>query len=417
MIKHIWRDNKQWFMGKIALADIAKQFGTPCYVYSKQYFINKWQEFNSAFLNYPHQICYAVKANSNLSILNIFAKLNSGFDVVSIGEIERVLAAGGQPDKIVFSGVGKTEEELFRALQLSIGCINIESYSELLKLNNIAINLNKKANIAIRINPDIAINSHPYISTGAKDNKFGVNILEAEKLYQLAYTLPGIKIIGIAFHIGSQIIALDPFLQAIDKILEFIKFLDASGIQLEHINIGGGLGVIYNNETVPTPTEYVKSLLQKLAKTNLTIYIEPGRSLVANGGILLTKVEYIKKQDTQDKYFAIVDAGMNDLLRPALYNAWHNITPIIINNNINAAIYDVVGPICETGDFLGIDRELAIQERDLLMVADVGAYGFSMSSNYNSRGRSAEVMVDGDNCYLVRRREHIQDLFNLEIIN
>lgn len=415
-MKQLWCDDKQWFIDKIALVDIAKQFGTPCYVYSKQAFIDKWREFDSAFSDYPHQICYAVKANSNLSILNIFAKLNSGFDVVSIGEIERVVKAGGLPEKIIFSGVGKTEEELFMAVQLNIGCINIESRSELLRLNNIAISLNKTINIAIRVNPDVAINSHPYISTGKSCNKFGVNISEVKTLYALAKKLPGIKIFGIAFHIGSQIVSLEPFLQAVDKILELIEYLNSIDIKLEHINIGGGLGVMYNNETVPTPTEYIRVLLKKLAKTKLTIYIEPGRSLVACAGVLLTKVNYIKKQDFQDKYFAIVDAAMNDLLRPSLYDAWHNIVPIIINNTINAAIYDIVGPICETGDFLGKDRKLAIKEQDLLLIKDVGAYGFSMSSNYNSRPRAVEVMVDGDSCYLIRQRESVQDLFNLEII-
>jgi diaminopimelate decarboxylase len=412
---YFWLNNNEWFVEQVSLAAIAKELGTPCYVYSKAALLNSWYAFNKAFVHYPHQINYAVKANSNLAILNILAQLDSGFDIVSIGELERVLKANGQPEKIIFSGVGKTSEELSRALQVGVGCINIESEAELLRLNQIAITLGKIAKIAIRVNPDIDANSHPYISTGLKENKFGVNILKAKELYQLSNKLAGIKIQGVAFHIGSQITSLTPFLAAIDQILKLIDSLKSMDIKIYHINVGGGLGVVYNNETVPSPQAYVEILLLKLKPTNLAIYIEPGRAIVANSGVLLTKVEYIKKQDVENKYFAIVDAAMNDLLRPALYKAWHNIVTVTFRDDI-PNVYDIVGPICETSDFLGKDRSLSIKENDLLMVCSAGAYGFSMSSNYNSRPRAAEVMVDGENFYVVRPRENITDLFESEKI-
>lgn len=413
---YFFYNNKDWFAEEVSLVAIANDISTPCYVYSKAALLHKWHEFNNAFIDYPHQINYAVKANSNLAVLNVFAQLNSGFDIVSIGELERVLKAGGRPENIIFSGVGKTMEELSRALQLGIGCINIESQSELLRLNKIAINIGKVANIAIRVNPDVDSNSHPYIATGLKENKFGVSILEAKKLYGLSNTLPGIDIIGVAFHIGSQITSLAPFLQAIDKVLELIKYLYSINVKIKHINVGGGLGISYTGEETISPKDYIVALLSKIKSTNLSIYIEPGRALVAQGGILLTKVEYIKKQDFTDKYFAVVDAAMNDLLRPALYGAWHNINSVTVSSNIEPGLYDIVGPICETADFLGKDRDLSIKENDLLMVSDVGAYGFSMSSNYNSRPRAAEVMVDGKKFYVVRTRERILDLFKDEII-
>ncbi|MGD0465157.1 MAG: diaminopimelate decarboxylase [Gammaproteobacteria bacterium] len=412
---YFWLNNNEWFVEQVSLAAIAKELGTPCYVYSKAALLNSWYAFNKAFVHYPHQINYAVKANSNLAILNILAQLDSGFDIVSIGELERVLKANGHPEKIIFSGVGKTSEELSRALQVGVGCINIESEAELLRLNQIAITLGKIAKIAIRVNPDIDANSHPYISTGLKENKFGVNILKAKELYQLSNKLAGIKIQGVAFHIGSQITSLTPFLAAIDQILKLIDSLKSMDIKIYHINVGGGLGVVYNNETAPSPQAYVEILLLKLKPTNLAIYIEPGRAIVANSGVLLTKVEYIKKQDVENKYFAIVDAAMNDLLRPALYKAWHNIVPVTFRDDI-PNMYDIVGPICETSDFLGKDRSLSIKANDLLMVCSAGAYGFSMSSNYNSRPRAAEVIVDGENFYVVRPRENITDLFASEKI-
>ena len=412
---YFWLNNNEWFVEQVSLAVVADEIGTPCYVYSKAALLNSWHAFDKAFVHYPHQINYAVKANSNLAILNIFAQLDSGFDIVSIGELERVLKANGQPDKIVFSGVGKTSEELSRALQVGVGCINIESEAELLRLNQIAINLGKIAKIAVRVNPDVDANSHPYISTGRKENKFGVNIIKAKELYQLSNKLSGIKIQGVAFHIGSQITSLTPFLTAIDQILKLIYSLDAIDIKISHINVGGGLGVVYNNETVPLPQKYVDALLLKLKSTNLPIYIEPGRAIVANAGALLTKIEYIKKQDVGNKYFAIVDAAMNDLLRPALYKAWHNIVPVTYSEVV-PNVYDIVGPICETSDFLGKDRSLSIKVNDLLMVCSAGAYGFSMSSNYNSRPRAAEVIVDGKNFYVVRSRENLTDLFKSETI-
>jgi len=412
-------NNQEWFIEDVPLNLIAKQFGTPCYVYSKAALVNTWRAFDKAFKDYPHQIHYAIKANSNIAILNMFTKLNSGFDIVSIGELERVLVTNCSPQKIVFSGIGKTGEELSRALQVGVGCINIESEAELLRLNNIANSLGIKANIALRINPDVDSHSHPYITTGIKESKFGVNIVEAHELYQLASKMQGIIIKGIAFHIGSQITSLTPFLEAIDKILELINSLNNINIKIDHINVGGGLGIRYQTESIPTIEEYVQALLNKLQSTNLVIHIEPGRAMVANSGVLLTKVEYIKKpqfnNQSSDQYFAIVDAAMNDLIRPALYEAWHDIIPVNFkSNNIPVHNYDIVGPICETGDFLGKNRSLALEANDLLMVRSVGAYGFSMSSNYNSRPKPAEVMVDGNKFHLIRARENLKELFKLE---
>jgi diaminopimelate decarboxylase len=415
--------NSEWCAENVSLNIIAQKVGTPCYVYSRAALEHQWHAFNNAFNHYPHQINYAVKANSSLAILNLFARLNSGFDIVSNGELERVLKAKGCPEKIIFSGVGKTVAELTKALQTGIGCINIESEAELLRLNTLALTLAKKATIAIHVNPDVDPKSHPYISTGLKENKFGINIHEAKALYQHASQLKGIYIQGIAFHIGSQMIALDPFLEAVDKILVLLQDLHKMGINISHLNVGGGLGVRYRHETPPTPAEYVRALLSKLQKIlkpqpdNLTIHIEPGRALVANAGVLLTRVEYIKKQALQDRYFAIVDAAMNDLLRPALYNAWQDIVPVNVkSSDTTQHHYDIVGPVCETGDFLGKDRALAtLEPNDLLMVRSAGAYGFSMSSNYNSRPRAAEVIVDNGNFYIIRPREDIAELIKTEI--
>lgn len=399
------------------LNTIAETIGTPCYIYSKTILEQNWHAFDNAFATQPHQINYAVKANSNLAVLNILAKLGSGFDIVSGGELQRVLKAGGLPEKIIFSGVGKTKDELRSALEVGVGCINVESRSELVRLNIIALELNKKANIAIRVNPDVDPKSHPYISTGLQENKFGVNIDEAEKLYQQAATMPGIQIQSVAFHIGSQITTLSPFLEALNKILILIEKLKKLGIHILHLNIGGGLGVCYQNETPPDPKTYVAAILAAIKKTNLIIHIEPGRAIAANAGVLLTRVEYIKEKD-QTKSFAIVDAAMNDLLRPALYDAWQDIIPVNTkpNSTIPARTYDIVGPVCETADFLGKDRVLAIESGDLLMIRSAGAYGFSMSSNYNSRPRAAEVMVDGERFQVVRQKENIQDLFGFESI-
>jgi diaminopimelate decarboxylase len=394
------------------LNTIAEAVGTPCYVYSKAILEHNWHAFNNAFHTHPHHINYAVKANSNLAVLNILAKLGSGFDIVSGGELARVLKAGGLAQNIIFSGVGKTKTELQTALEIGVGCINIESRAELERLNTLAITLQKKATIAIRVNPDVDSQSHPYISTGLQENKFGVGFSEAEGLYQYASTLPGIQIQGIAFHIGSQITNLKPFLEALSKILMLIDKLAKQDIIISHLNVGGGLGVRYKDEIPPTPKEYVAAILAALPLSDLIIHIEPGRAIAANAGILLTRVEYIKTQGSTPettKHFAIVDAGMNDLLRPALYNAWHDIIPV--NSKPNAAVltqsFDIVGPVCETADFLGKDRMLAIESGDLLMIRDAGAYGFSMSSNYNSRPRAAEVMLDGDAFRVVRPREDV----------
>lgn len=406
----------RWFVEDVPLENIAKSVGTPVYVYSKASLEEAWQSFDKAFLNRDHQIHYAVKANSNLAILNIFARLQSGFDIVSQGELERVLKAGGDPKKIIFSGVGKTTVELTKALAIGLGCINVESKSELLHLNQIAASLGKKATIALRVNPDVDPKSHPYISTGLKENKFGVTLEEAKTLYDLASQLSHIQIEGIAFHIGSQITHLSPFLEALDKIFDLIHALQATGIKLSHLNVGGGLGITYYQEVPPTPQQYVEALMAKINDPQLKIYIEPGRSLTANAGVLLTEVIYIKSQHHSDKYFAIVDAAMNDLLRPALYEAWQEIIPLNTHFDISPNTYDIVGPVCETADFLGKNRVLSLKPGDRLMIRSAGAYGFSMSSNYNSRPRAAEVMVNGNTFEVVRPRETLADLFKNEKI-
>ncbi len=412
-----------WYAEGVSLNTIAEAIGTPCYVYSKAALTKHWHAFNTPFQNQAHQLNYAVKANSNLAVLNILAQLGSGFDIVSEGELRRVLKAGGLAQKIIFSGVGKTEKELKIALEMGVGCINIESKAELERLNALAITLHKKATIAIRINPNVDSKSHPYISTGLEENKFGISITDALKLYQQAFVLPGIDIQGIAFHIGSQITDLSPFLAALDKILDLIEKLKALGINLEHLNVGGGLGVCYQNETPPTPNEYITAILRSIQQkmgthiSDLMIHLEPGRAIVADAGVLLTRVEYIKNQSTT-KSFAVVDAAMNDLLRPALYNAWQEIVPVNAKSNptIRMHTYDIVGPVCETADFLGKDRILSLQAGDLLMIRTAGAYGFSMSSNYNSRPRAAEVIVDNDRFQVVRPRESVEDLWASETI-
>jgi diaminopimelate decarboxylase len=406
----------------VPLQTIATYVGTPCYIYSRTALEANWKAFDHAFGTRPHQINYAVKANSNLAVLNILARLGSGFDIVSGGELERVLAAGGKAEQIVFSGVGKTMTELRRALEIGVGCINIESEAELLRLNTIAVEMNKKAKIALRINPDVHSQSHPYISTGLKENKFGIDILDAKAVYQQALNLEGIEIFGVACHIGSQITAMEPFLEALTKILELIHDLKMLGINIFHLNLGGGLGVRYQNETPPDPTTYVKTLLSYLPDTSLNIHLEPGRAITANAGILLTKVEYIKQSKDHHKNFAIVDAAMNDLLRPALYQAWQEI--VLVNRDkeetkssepTSFCRYDIVGPVCETGDFLGKDRLLpTLKPNDLLAILSAGAYGFSMCSNYNSRPKLAEVMVDGEAFHIIRPRENLADLFKSE---
>jgi diaminopimelate decarboxylase len=406
------------FVEQISAQALAQQYGTPCYIYSREILTQAYQAFTSAFESHLHQICYAVKANSTLAVLNLFARLGAGFDIVSVGELERVIAAGGDPSRVIFAGIGKRADEIERALQVGIQCFNVESRSELERINLIAGRLGVKAPVALRVNPDIQAGAHPYISTGLKENKFGIDIDEASELYQyMATQLPHVQIVGLACHIGSQITELTPFLEALDRVLILVNRLQSHGITLQHIDLGGGLGVPYDDEQFPTPGQYISALLGSLAKSNhgtAKIILEPGRALTASAGILVTRVEYLK--NTAHKHFAIVDAAMNDLMRPALYDAWHDIVPVSVNPKITSQVYDVVGAVCETGDFLGKARSLSIQENDLLAVRTVGAYGFTMSSNYNSRGRPPEIMVDGERAYLIRERETVSSLFSTETV-
>lgn len=397
------------FAEKVSIATLVERWGTPLYVYSRATLERHFLAFDQALGNHPHDICYAVKANSNLAVLNVLARLGAGFDIVSRGELERVLAAGGKPEKIMFSGVGKLTHEIERALEVGIGCFNIESSSELERLNAIAIRMGKTAKVAIRVNPDIDARTHPYISTGLKENKFGVDLQEALALYKKAAKLPNLWIVGLGCHIGSQLMELDPMLAAFDRLYQLYLLLKKQGISIKHLDLGGGLGVRYRTETPPTPAEYGAALLERIPDHQLKIVLEPGRAIAANAGILVTRVEYIKH--TAHKNFAVVDAAMNDLIRPALYQAEQEIIPVYFRHALVKTYYDVVGPVCETGDFLAKHRKLAILEGDLLAIRSAGAYGFSMSSNYNSRVRAAEVMVDGDQAYLIRERETIPSLF------
>ncbi len=397
----------------LPVKQLAEQFGTPLYIYSKATLERHWHAFDKAFGEHPHLVCYAVKSNPNIAILNVMAKLGSGFDIVSQGELERVLAADGDPAKVVFSGVAKSEPEITRALEVGIRCFNVESEAELLRINEVAGRLGKTAPISLRVNPDVDAHTHPYISTGLKENKFGVSVEQAREVYKLAATLPNIKIVGMDCHIGSQLTELQPFLDAVDRLIVLMEQLKQDGIALKHLDLGGGLGVTYTDETPPPPTEYAKALWEKLnAFSELEIIVEPGRAITANAGILVTKVEYLKSNESRN--FAIVDAGMNDMIRPALYQAYMNILEIDRTLAREEKIYDVVGPICETSDFLGKQRKLAIAQGDYLAQRSAGAYGASMSSNYNSRPRTAEVMVDGDKAYLIRRREALNELWQLE---
>jgi len=397
----------------VNLQTVAEQYGTPCYVYSQHLIEENWRAFDAALGEQPHLICYAVKANSNLSILKLLAQLGSGFDLVSGGELERVLIAGATPQKIVFSGVGKSHAEIQRALEIGIGCFNIESIDELYRIQMIAQHLNKQAPISIRVNPDVDAQTHPYISTGLKENKFGIEINKALSLYQTANKMPHISIEGVDCHIGSQLTTLSPFSDALDRVLNLIEQLEENAIKINHLDIGGGLGVRYHEETPPTISEYVHAIKTKLAGKSYKLLLEPGRAIVANAGVLLTKVEYLK-EGANHKHFAIVDAAMNDLIRPALYSAWQSIIPVK-QTDLSIKTYDIVGPICETGDFLGKNRELAIKESDLLAICSAGAYGFAMSSNYNSRPRVAEVLIKGEEHRLIRRRETFEDLIAAEM--
>ncbi|MEN8221440.1 MAG: diaminopimelate decarboxylase, partial [Pseudomonadota bacterium] len=379
---------------EVNLTTLAETYGTPCYVYSRATLERHWYAFDRAFKNHHHLVCYAVKANSNLAVLKVLARLGSGFDIVSGGELERVLRAGGLPEKVLFSGVGKTVAEMRRALEVGIRCFNVESEAELQRLNQVAGDMGKRAPVSLRVNPDVDAKTHPYISTGLKENKFGIDIDIATQIYAEAAALPHLQVTGIDCHIGSQLTETTPFVDALQRLIVLIETLRDRGIHLQHIDIGGGLGVRYDDETPPEPEAYVQALNQVLDNTPLEIILEPGRAIAANAGILLTQVEYLK--NTANKHFAIVDAAMNDLLRPALYNAWQEILPVQPRQDEAVQDYDIVGPVCETGDFLGKNRALALREGDLLAVRTSGAYGFTMSSNYNSRPRAAELMVDGE---------------------
>ena len=407
-----YRDNRL-FAEDVAVEDIVKAQGTPCYVYSRATFEQHWHAFDDALAAHKHLVCYAVKANSNLAVLNILARLGSGFDIVSGGELERVLAAGGEAGKIVFSGVGKTAAEMKRALEVGIRCFNVESEAELVLLNDVAGKLGVQAPVSIRVNPDVDAQTHPYISTGLKENKFGIDIKLAPEVYGRASEMPYINIQGVDCHIGSQLTETRPFLDALERVLALIDQLAENGIEIHHLDLGGGLGIQYRDETPPLPVDYINAVSEKLQDRDLEILIEPGRAIAGNAGILVTQVEFLKNND--EKHFAIVDAAMNDLMRPALYSAWQNIIPVKIRDG-QSQRYDIVGPICETGDFLGKDRELTIETGDLLAVRSSGAYGFTMSSNYNTRPRVAEIMVDGDKINVVRERETVESLYANEHI-
>ena len=405
--------NAKLHVESVSLERIAVEFGTPCYVYSHATLIAAYREFDSAFAGRDHLICYAVKANSNLAILNLFARLGSGFDIVSGGELKRVLNAGGDPQKVVFSGVGKHPEEMRAALAAGIFCFNVESEAELLRLNQIAAEMNKLAPVSLRVNPDVDARTHPYISTGLKENKFGIPFDEAEKLYLSAQQFSNIRFTGLDCHIGSQLTELNPFIEAAEKVLALLARLEAQGSRIEHLDLGGGLGIRYSSETPPLARDYVTALCAKIGQRSQRILIEPGRALVGNSGLLLTRVEYLKHTPHRD--FAIVDAAMNDLIRPALYDAYHEVLPVAVSEE-NAKMYQIVGPVCETGDFLGHDRRLSLRQGDLLAVMSAGAYGMSMSSNYNTRPRAAEVMVEGDHIHLIRERESVEQLIAHERI-
>lgn len=409
-----YQDDGQLWAENTSLTKLAEQYGTPLYVYSRATLERHWNAFDKSVGDHPHLVCYAVKANSNIGVLNALARLGSGFDIVSGGELERVVAAGGDPSKVVFSGVGKTAQEMRRALELGIKCFNVESEPELERLNQVAGEMGVIAPISLRINPDVDANTHPYISTGLRDNKFGIAFDRAPAVYKFAQSLDNLAVHGIDCHIGSQLTDIEPFIDATDRLLALIDQLRADGVDIRHLDVGGGLGVVYRDELPPQPSDYAKALLARLENhPELELIFEPGRAIAANAGVLLTKVEFLKH--TEHKNFAIIDAAMNDLMRPALYQAWQDIIPVAPREG-DATTYDLVGPICETGDFIGKDRALVLEPNDLLAVRSAGAYGFVMSSNYNTRPRVAEVMVDGDKAHLVRKRETLESLWELESI-
>lgn len=401
--------NDELFVEDISVQDIVYQHGSPCYIYSRATLERHWNAFDKAFGEQAHLICYAVKANSNIAILNLLARLGSGFDIVSLGELERVIAAGGDPKKIVFSGVGKREDEILAALKTGIRCFNVEVSGELDRIDILAEQLGVIAPVSFRVNPDVDAKTHPYISTGLKENKFGIDIDQALSEYRRAAAMPNVEIVGIDCHIGSQLTETRPFLDALDRVLELVNALEAEGIHLHHIDLGGGLGICYKDEQPPEPAEYIEAILARLGNQKHEILLEPGRAIVGNAGILVTQVEYLKT--TPHKNFAIVDAAMNDLVRPSLYSAWQEIIPVTKRSDATEQQWDIVGPVCETGDFLGKDRALKINQGDLLAIRSSGAYGFSMSSNYNSRPRVAEIMVDGAKVRVIRDRERISHLW------
>ncbi|MFV9654739.1 diaminopimelate decarboxylase [Pseudomonas sp. NY15366] len=402
-----YRDGELFAEG-VALSALAQRFGTPTYVYSRAHIEGQYRAYADALAGMPHLVCFAVKANSNIGVLNVLARLGAGFDIVSSGELERVLAAGGEPSRIVFSGVGKSRDDMRRALEVGVHCFNVESSVELERLQKVAAELGVKAPVSLRVNPDVDAGTHPYISTGLKENKFGIDIEQAEAVYARAAELPNLEVIGVDCHIGSQLTTLAPFLDALDRLLLLVDKLAARGIAIKHLDLGGGLGVQYRDEQPPLAGDYIAAVRKRLAGRDLSLVFEPGRFIVANAGVLLTQVEYLKH--TEHKDFAIVDAAMNDLIRPALYQAWMDVSPVQPRDG-EARNYDLVGPICETGDFLAKDRQLVLEEGDLLAVRSAGAYGFVMSSNYNTRGRAAEVLVDGEQAFEVRRRETVQELY------
>jgi diaminopimelate decarboxylase len=402
-----YRDGELFAEG-VALSALAQRFGTPTYVYSRAHIEGQYRAYADALAGMPHLVCFAVKANSNIGVLNVLARLGAGFDIVSSGELERVLAAGGEPNRIVFSGVGKSRDDMRRALEVGVHCFNVESSVELERLQKVAAELGVKAPVSLRVNPDVDAGTHPYISTGLKENKFGIDIEQAEAVYARAAELPNLEVIGVDCHIGSQLTTLEPFLDALDRLLLLVDKLAARGITIKHLDLGGGLGVQYRDEQPPLAGDYIAAVRKRLEGRDLALVFEPGRFIVANAGVLLTQVEYLKH--TEHKDFAIIDAAMNDLIRPALYQAWMDVSTVQPRDG-EARNYDLVGPICETGDFLAKDRQLVLAEGDLLAVRSAGAYGFVMSSNYNTRGRAAEVLVDGEQAYEVRRRETVQELY------
>lgn len=410
-MNHLTRRSGVLHVEDVPLDAIAAQYGTPCYVYSRAALEAAYRAYDEALASHPHLICYAVKANSSLAILNVFARLGAGFDIVSGGELARVLAAGGDADKVVFSGVGKREEEMRAALDAGIHCFNVESESELARLNRVAGEMGCMAPVSLRVNPNVDAKTHPYISTGLKENKFGIAHDQALRVYQEAAAMAHVRVLGIDCHIGSQLVDVTPFGEALDKVLELVAELNARGIQLGHIDIGGGVGIRYRDEEPIAWDVYAEAVISRMSGRKETLVVEPGRSLVGNAGWLLTKVEYLKHGEARD--FAIVDAAMNDLMRPSLYDAWHDIVPVRERSGEPRA-YSVVGPVCESGDFLGHDRGLVLAENDLLAICSAGAYGMTMSSNYNTRPRAAEVMVMGCKAHEIRAREHVEDLFKGE---